>query len=300
MSESQKFFNTCESVMAAAYAGEAPDEWGGSYLLSNQAMESGYPVVYCGLTPDDVPDFTEFKVFVESPTKCPPIMRADTKLTYKQKRDALSRHPAANEKARQFGVIQVFRDRQLFWNSHRGDLVFHGTFLLGWDGQKVQYLGDEQERIMASGDIYSCTDGKEAINGLEVSFGMQFMMPVQWIIGLTIESGPEIRIPSTPQQILQLLKLRDIPSGQKRRNALIHWVCGHSRHSRTDPEAAVEVRKHLRGARTAAAGELKFSITESVCDAEEHLAAYHNRKRQSAADEARLTQYLSNAKLQIR
>jgi len=47
--------------------------------------------------------------------------------------------------------------------------------------------------------------------------------------------------------VKDVFRFRDIPDGKKRRDALLHWVSGHYRKYREDPEAEMWVRDHIRG-----------------------------------------------------
>jgi hypothetical protein len=71
----------------------------------------------------------------------------------------------------------------------------------------------------------------------------------QWAVALGIsDDAPSIRFATDPTGIKEFYRLRDLPDGGDRREALISWVEDHWRQERQDPEMETYVRKHLRGA----------------------------------------------------
>lgn len=93
--------------------------------------------------------------------------------------------------------------------------------------------------------------------------GIQAGLSCSWILSLRLDSSPLLRMHSSPSLICKFLAIRDIPDGKKRRSALLHWVSAHQRRpvvSADDEDAAIEVRRYLRGAREATYGAMRFDI----------------------------------------
>jgi hypothetical protein len=60
--------------------------------------------------------------------------------------------------------------------------------------------------------------------------------------------GPRARFVTDVQGIREVFRLRDVPAGQKRRAALLHWVKEHWRKQRClTANDRIWVRTHLRG-----------------------------------------------------
>jgi hypothetical protein len=93
--------------------------------------------------------------------------------------------------------------------------------------------GDEETRIL-----------------IGLATGIQFTRDYSWRVHLKY-NGAEIgvMIPTTPEGIRALFKLRDYEPGASRRKALMTWVTGHSRRIQRDTpdEHLTWVRDHLRG-----------------------------------------------------
>lgn len=85
---------------------------------------------------------------------------------------------------------------------------------------------------------------------LGLACGVQFARDYSWRVHLKYNGADiGVMIPTTPEGIRALFKLRDYEPGASRRKALTHWVSGHGRriHKDTDEEHLVWVRDHLRG-----------------------------------------------------
>lgn len=70
----------------------------------------------------------------------------------------------------------------------------------------------------------------------------------EWAVSLGLEKAPSVRFVTDPTGIKEVFRIRDLPDGKDRREALLTWVTQHWRQHRRDPELEVYVRKHLRGA----------------------------------------------------
>ncbi|MFC9973615.1 hypothetical protein ACFVH6_22240 [Spirillospora sp. NPDC127200] len=92
---------------------------------------------------------------------------------------------------------------------------------------------------------------EETAGLLSLATGIQFTRDYTWRVHLKYPGADiGVMIPTTPQGIRALFRLRDYEAGESRRKALTHWVSGHSRrlHADTPQEDLVWVRDHLRGA----------------------------------------------------
>lgn len=99
---------------------------------------------------------------------------------------------------------------------------------------------------------------------IQVAIGYQFSNEFFWNVYLGYEGYPGISIITDPTGAKEVFRLRDIPEGKKRRQALRNWVKEHSRKSRKDDGDEIQVRKHLRGADTFVWNGLKCKITPSL------------------------------------
>jgi hypothetical protein len=70
----------------------------------------------------------------------------------------------------------------------------------------------------------------------------------EWAVALGLENSPSIRFSTDPTGIKEVFRIRDLPEGKDRREALLTWVSDNWREDRFDPEVETYVRKHLRGA----------------------------------------------------
>lgn len=69
-----------------------------------------------------------------------------------------------------------------------------------------------------------------------------------WHIQLRMPQSPALLAATDPIGVRALLRMRDLPEGRTRREALRHWVKEHWRQNRHDPSIEHQVREHLRGA----------------------------------------------------
>lgn len=89
---------------------------------------------------------------------------------------------------------------------------------------------------------------------------------------------PSISLITDPTGVKELWKLRDIPSGKKRRQSLLHWVSEHWRANRTDPEMESYVRRQLRGHTKFTHGDFSVDIHISESDSLEIESLKEDRK----------------------
>jgi hypothetical protein len=69
----------------------------------------------------------------------------------------------------------------------------------------------------------------------------------EWAVSLGLENLPSVRFATDPTGIKDAFRIRDLPEGRDRREALMTWVTDHWRMDRYDPEMEIYVRQHLRG-----------------------------------------------------
>lgn len=95
-----------------------------------------------------------------------------------------------------------------------------------------------------------------------------------WGVEFRLPSAPGIRLNTDSTGAKELLRMRDVPEGRTRREALKHWVHEHWRKLRNDPDVETQVRQHLRGADRCSWFGLECRIIPSVPDRQknEHLA----------------------------
>jgi len=92
-----------------------------------------------------------------------------------------------------------------------------------------------------------------AAEHLPVDFAVAAMLAARWTVWFGHGDGPRVRFLTDPAGAREAFRLRDLPEGRARRAALRHWVSAHSRtapggRAAEDADAAVWVRRHLRGA----------------------------------------------------
>lgn len=105
---------------------------------------------------------------------------------------------------------------------------------------------------------------------------------LEWSVIFRMPDSPGIRITSDPIGIRELMRIRDVPNGMSRRQALRHWVKGHYRKSRVDKNVDSEVRQHLRGATKCDWFGLNVEIVPSMTDEELNAAHKPKRRRERA------------------
>lgn len=89
---------------------------------------------------------------------------------------------------------------------------------------------------------------------------------------------PRLTLLTDATGVKDFWKLRDIPEGRKRRDALLHWVSDHWRKDRTDPDVEVYVRRHMRGSEDIKQGQFEAKVTPSEVDKFSELLAKESRK----------------------
>jgi len=87
-----------------------------------------------------------------------------------------------------------------------------------------------------------------------------------WTLELGMADAPAVIVNTDPTGVRELLRMRDVPEGRTRREALRHWVSAHARKNRKDPDVEHQVRRHLRGAMECDWFGLRCKIVPSPID----------------------------------
>lgn len=107
---------------------------------------------------------------------------------------------------------------------------------------------------------------------------------VCWSVQTSLPGSPSVSLVTDPIGVQALLRMRDVPEGMTRRQALRHWVREHWRQNRKDESIEHRVREHLRGADECDWFGLRCRIVPSELDtAKERLAATGGRKWRAAS-----------------
>lgn len=108
----------------------------------------------------------------------------------------------------------------------------------------------------------------------------------EWAVSLGLEASPSIRFATDPTGIKEIFKIRDLPEGKDRREALMTWVSDHWRQDRDDPDMEIYVRKHLRGATMFTWRGMNCELLPSKFDVDqrEKLIAKRDAMRMAGSD----------------
>lgn len=161
--------------------------------------------------------------------------------------------------------------------SRHGKILGEHRMVFGHNGQSIrvvdgQFVEDGHKMLKEGVKFFS------KMAGLAIAHAL--FEPSWWTVKVAIDAqSPMVSIPTDPTGIKEAWKMRDIPPGNKRRDALLHWVEGHWRKNRVDPEMETMVRKHLRGSREFSCGDLRMRIKESEVDALKEWNAKRERER---------------------
>jgi hypothetical protein len=124
-----------------------------------------------------------------------------------------------------------------------GDVIVNRVFNPFWTFAFVEksmfVIGSLNDRIYDEKQISFLPT---TIGGLGQSLGCYWQVLTKFD-----EVCPSLTMLTDPTGVKEFWKLRDIPAGKKRRDALLHWVNDHWRKKRNDPDVEHYVRKHLRG-----------------------------------------------------
>ena len=111
----------------------------------------------------------------------------------------------------------------------------------------------------------------------------------EWGAALGLPGGPSVRFDTDPTGVKAIFRIRDLPEGKDRREALKHWVLDHWRQHRSDPELEIYVRAHLRGAVQFNWRGLECELLASRFDQEKHERLKEEREAMRNAGTDRRT-----------
>jgi len=120
--------------------------------------------------------------------------------------------------------------------------------LYSWQGRKWTTAS---KRTLWEGTIPTKMNAKENLDGggnIRLAVSLALRHRYEWAVALGLEGAPSIRFATDPTGIKEAYRVRDLPEGRDRREALMTWVGDHWRQNRHDPEMEIYVRQHLRGA----------------------------------------------------
>lgn len=159
-----------------------------------------------------------------------------------------------------FGTFEKFEIDQprVFSSGIAAKRIYNPYSLFAFKGEYCRILKNESETIAKS---IRATQANIMLAGLAVG------MKGNWSAKVKVSDNiPSLTVLTDPTGVKELWKLRDIPDGKKRRDALLHWVSQHWRQNRKDPEVESYVRKHLRGATEFRHGEMSVVVQPSEKD----------------------------------
>lgn len=146
------------------------------------------------------------------------------------------------------------------------------SFALGWRWRRTDEWKARTIKFMQkNGDWHPVRREMEpshievAADRIFLAAALERWQSTVWRTRLAWDGCPAITIPTSPAGIIDLFRLRDIPNGASRRQALLHWVRSHSRSLRNGSVA--EVKAHLRGESRFAWNGLSCEIVPSEQDA---------------------------------
>lgn len=87
-------------------------------------------------------------------------------------------------------------------------------------------------------------------NGVWIARAFALTREYDWSVhaGFNVKAVPTVCVPTDPIAARNIFKLRDVPPGKSRRDAIRHWVSGHTR-VKLDPNyAEIHIWPYLRGA----------------------------------------------------
>lgn len=167
------------------------------------------------------------------------------------------------EKAGEEGVLALSRTNTITSKQARGHATRFGPYMV-----RVDYAQMSMGKLVTAAGIMVWSGGKWAdaqnhtqMNGLPdrtysardqnqpmIATAIALRQRYEWAVALGIENSPTVRFATDPTGMKEIFRIRDIPEGRDRRDALMTWVTDHWRQDRFDPDMETYVRRHLRGA----------------------------------------------------
>lgn len=128
----------------------------------------------------------------------------------------------------------------------------NGTYTMGWLGSRKPVITS----VSRVGTIYRAARFPNTGRGFNVQDfvsnhvkflrGFHYQLERSWWVIVKGSSPIQLLIPTNSRGARALLKLRDVPDGKQRREALQHWVVDHWREV-PETEEETYVRAHLQG-----------------------------------------------------
>lgn len=126
---------------------------------------------------------------------------------------------------------------------------------------------DAENRVIYKGAIPTRSEiPPEDKTHIRLATAIALRQRYEWAVSLGLDHSPSIRFDTDPTGVKDIFRIRDLPDGKDRREALLTWVTDHWRQDRHDPEMEVYVRKHLRGAATFSWRSMNCEILPSQFD----------------------------------
>jgi hypothetical protein len=133
----------------------------------------------------------------------------------------------------------------------RGKLI-SGAGLYAWIGgrwidaiNRTQWTGRYAEVAIP----HKWSDATDETNAtVRMATAVALRQRYEWAVAVGLEDSLSVRFSTDPTGIGALFRLRDLPDGKDRREALMTWITDHWRQDRQDDDMELYVRKHLRGA----------------------------------------------------
>lgn len=120
-----------------------------------------------------------------------------------------------------------------------------------------------------------------ATNNIHMAISNQFSFRYYWFVQLGFDDTLSFKILTDNEGAKTVFRLRDIPSGKKRRTALYHWVHEHYRNvPQSDKLDTVFIKSYLRGEQNFQWGDLRCQIIPSEYDIEKYNKIWNKNKIQ--------------------
>lgn len=258
------------------------DEYSGSYVLTSETVETAAAinndchVCWPGATPEDL-NWNWSISFVADPPGGDSSIRLSLVKNSSLHWSAVPKwaDKCIGFRREEWGNYSISR----YTHIARSGSVQRCELLYAHGGGRVRVF-DSCEKTTHEGIFRIPPNDNRTLMQQKVFMGFAFMEPAFWVARVSLGSAPPLALITDPVGVKELWKFRDIPSGAKRRAALLHWVADHWRMDRNDPDVELYVRKALRGARSFSHGDLSVDVQES----REDRASIHEaiKERQAA------------------
>lgn len=143
-------------------------------------------------------------------------------------------------------------------------------FATGWD-RIVGYDGVSQCRYLSRRFDNRIRRDSFCSEWIDHAIRLQWSARYKWSVRLNFEGNLAVSFWTDPHGAKEAFRLRDIPNGKTRREALRHWVREHWRQKRESDGVAL-VREHLRGQTKFSWNGLRCEIKPSAFDLEKAIA----------------------------